>query len=227
MEQLKTPLEIHREEASQHSQGISSSVIYDKVMSKLRQLKLQIGHLLDFGAGRGDFLKLLMAQSDLKFELHGIDLMQNHIDGVSWYVQDLNNKLKLESQQFDVVTCVEVIEHMENPRHIVRDIYNILKPGGYLILTTPNNESWRAMISYVIRGHFVSFTDSSYPAHITSLNRLDLERIFHEVGFTSVDFDFTDMGMVPKLSRWTWQKLSLGALKGVRYSDNLIAIARK
>lgn len=227
MEKIKTTLEQQREDASIHSLGISSDLIYKKVLQKIRELKLVHGNILDFGGGKGDFVRMLLSQKDLKFQVYAVDLMHTRIEGVHWYVQDLNKKLQVQDQHFDLITCIEVIEHLENPRHVVRDIYHSLKPGGHIILTTPNNESWRSLISYVVRGHFVSFTESSYPAHITSLNRMDIQRILQEAGFKDIQFSFTDFGMVPKVSQFSWQKLSLGVLKGLRYSDNIIAIAKK
>ena len=109
----------------------------------------------------------------------------------------------------------------------MRELYRVLSPGGHLLLSTPNNESWRAILSYCARGHFVDFTDTSYPAHITALNRKDLLRISQECGFELLHWAFTDFGSLPGLTKWTWQGLSLSVLKGLRYSDNIFAVFKK
>jgi 2-polyprenyl-3-methyl-5-hydroxy-6-metoxy-1,4-benzoquinol methylase len=212
--------------AVQQSLGISHEVIYQKVQEVIKTYGPNHGQLLDFGAGQGDFLKG-MTKSAFKFMYHGVDLMYSKVEGVNWYVQDLNKKLQFKDGQFDVVSCIEVIEHLENPRQIVRDLARVLKPEGILVLTTPNNESWRSIISYIFRGHFVAFTDSSYPAHITALNQMDLYRILKECGFKRMEVTYSDSGMVPAVPKYTWQKISFGLLKGLRFSDNMIIVAQK
>lgn len=212
--------------AVQQSLGISHEIIYEKVIEVIRKYGSGNGQLLDFGAGQGDFLKKMSA-SAFRYMYHGVDLMYSKVTGANWYVQDLNKKLQFKDGQFDVVTCIEVVEHLENPRQMVRDLARVLKAEGLLVLTTPNNESWRAIISYIFRGHFVSFTNSSYPAHITALNQTDLYRILQECGFKRMEVVCTDVGMVPSLPNYTWQKISLGFLKGLRFSDNIVIVAQK
>jgi 2-polyprenyl-3-methyl-5-hydroxy-6-metoxy-1,4-benzoquinol methylase len=119
-----------------------------------------------------------------------------------------------------------VIEHLENPRQVAREWFRILKPGGTLILSTPNNESIRSLMALLVRGHYVAFLDSCYPAHITALLRKDLVRILTEAGFSDVRFHFTDHGGLPKLPAVSWQQVSWGLLNGCRFSDNVIATAR-
>jgi SAM-dependent methyltransferase len=41
-------------------------------------------------------------------------------------------------EYFDIVIASEVFEHMVNPSHLIKVGYDILKPGGYLLVTTPN-----------------------------------------------------------------------------------------
>lgn len=47
-------------------------------------------------------------------------------------------ELEALTGQFDLVTCMEVIEHVANPANFVRSLSNRLAPGGLLILSTPN-----------------------------------------------------------------------------------------
>jgi len=63
---------------------------------------------------------------------------------------------------FDTVLCCELIEHLfADPMHMMWEINRILKPGGHLLLTTPNLGSMRA-ISAILQGYHPSF----FPAYI-------------------------------------------------------------
>jgi 2-polyprenyl-3-methyl-5-hydroxy-6-metoxy-1,4-benzoquinol methylase len=139
---------------------------------------------------------------------------------------DLNDADAIPADRFDLVIAAEAIEHLENPRQVAREWFRILKPGGTLILSTPNNESIRSLLSLLVFGHHVAFLDSCYPAHITALLRKDLMRILSEAGFSDVRFHFTNHGGLPKLPAVSWQRVSLGLLNGCRFSDNVIATAK-
>ncbi|MGI8742306.1 MAG: glycosyltransferase [Bryobacteraceae bacterium] len=63
---------------------------------------------------------------------------------------------------FSTVLCCELIEHLvSDPMHMLSEINRILKPGGYLVLTTPNIGSLRA-ISAILQGYHPGF----FPAYI-------------------------------------------------------------
>src|SRR5215831_13967592 len=104
--------------------------------------------------------------------------------GVSWRQQDLNDELSCAPECFDAVVCSEVIEHLENPRSVFRSLFAALRPGGKLVLTMPNQENVRSFLTLIFRGHFASFQDQDYPAHITALLRTDLIRMCQETGFS-------------------------------------------
>ena len=196
-------------------------------MRAVADLNLQ-GAVLDFGAGTGTFTRLLVASGKFA-SVAAADLMAQPagFNGVQWIRGDLNDPLPVADSFFDAVIAAEVIEHLENPRAMARELFRILKPGGTAIVSTPNNESWRALISLLMRGHYVEFCNGSYPAHITALVRKDLERIFTEAGFETMQFRFTNHGGVPGMPTTSWQKLSGGSLKGLRFSDNVIVICHK
>lgn len=225
---LHRSLPEHRRLAAERSEGISSEAIYRVIQDAIRGGGLR-GTILDYGAGRGEFTRSLL-KLGLFDRVCVADLMAVPADltnRVEWIQQDLNVPIACGDEQFDVVVAVEVIEHLENPRMMMRDLFRLLRRGGTAILSTPNNESWRSLLALLIRGHFVAFSASCYPAHITALVREDLKRIFQEAGFACPAFSFTDEGGLPGRPSVTWQRISGGVLKGLRFSDNVIAIAKK
>jgi 2-polyprenyl-3-methyl-5-hydroxy-6-metoxy-1,4-benzoquinol methylase len=217
-----------RLQAARASGGTSSDVIADRIVEIVERCDLR-GRLLDYGAGLGNLTRKLWGMRRFD-QITGADILPrpgNLSSSIPWHCLDLNRAEVLPATSFDTVIAAEVIEHLENPREVAREWYRILKPGGTLLLSTPNNESIRSLVALLVRGHYVAFGDSCYPAHITALLRKDLTRILHEAGFSGVRFYFTDSGGVPRLPVLTWQQLSFGLLKGCRFSDNVIATARK
>jgi 2-polyprenyl-3-methyl-5-hydroxy-6-metoxy-1,4-benzoquinol methylase len=59
---------------------------------------------------------------------------------IPWHRLDLNDADAIPAASFDVVIAAEVMEHLENPRQVALESFQILKTGGTLILSTPNNE---------------------------------------------------------------------------------------
>jgi hypothetical protein len=78
-----------------------------------------------------------------------------------------------------------------------------------------------------VRGHYAAFGDLSYPAHITALLRKDFTRICSEAKLSAPTFSFAHHGGIPGKPSLSWQKISLGLLGGMRYSDTLLVVARK
>jgi 2-polyprenyl-3-methyl-5-hydroxy-6-metoxy-1,4-benzoquinol methylase len=221
------PLREQRLLAAESSGGISSEPIYQLARSLIRKLDLH-GDFLDFGPGIGLFIQQL-----LKLPWSGTitcaDLYPRPAelpDTVRWLQADLNDPLPLPDHSFDCILCMEVIAHLENPRFVFREFSRLLRPGGMLLLTMPNQESLRSISGLFGGGHFSHFRGAGYPARITALVRLDLDHICSETGFTPPEFHYTDSGLVPKL-HLSWQKLSFGLLKGCAFSDNLAMVTRK
>jgi 2-polyprenyl-3-methyl-5-hydroxy-6-metoxy-1,4-benzoquinol methylase len=218
----------HRSLAAEASGGSSSEPVY-RAFLRVIASELLRGDVLDFGAGKG-----LLTERIWRFgrftSLTATDLMQrpNGLPSeIHWIASDLNERSELPGATLDVVLACEILEHLENPRAVAREWFRVLRPGGTLVLSTPNNETWRALIALCFRGHFVAFGDRSYPAHITALLRRDLTRILKEAGFVPPKFLYTNDGGIPRFPKVTWQTISGGLLRGVRFSDNLLAVARK
>lgn len=206
--------------------GISTGPIYDAVLREAAPHAR--GDVLDFGAGNGTVAALLAAVPEVS-TVTAADLA-SYEGGptppkVRWLQADLNEPLPLAAHSFDLIVAVEIIEHLENPRAVAREWRRLLRPGGTLVMSTPNVECIRSLLALVFRGHFLPFTEPWYPAHITALTAADARRVLTEAGFVGVRVDYTDHGRLPKIAT-TWQQVSAGALRGRRFSDNLFAVAR-
>jgi 2-polyprenyl-3-methyl-5-hydroxy-6-metoxy-1,4-benzoquinol methylase len=218
----------HRVRAAECSGGISSNSIYAMIerVALARNLR---GRVLDYGAGVGHLTRRLLALE--RFDaVAAADIMPAPTDlspAVEWIEQDLNAPLPNHENVFDVVVAAEVIEHLENPRFMIREIFRLLRPGGVALITTPNNESWRSLLALLIRGNYAGFGELSYPAHITPLLRRDFTRACREAGFLNPQFYFSNEGGIPGKPVFTWQQASFGLLKGMRFSDNFMAVASK
>jgi SAM-dependent methyltransferase len=70
---------------------------------------------------------------------------------------NLNGTLPFASGSFDGIASVEVLEHLENPHRLAREFARILRPGGTLVITTPNILQVYSRIHYLLLGTFDFF----------------------------------------------------------------------
>jgi len=119
----------------------------------------------------------------------------------------------------DLVLAIEVIEHLENPRGFVRELVRIVKPGGRLVITTPNQLSLLSKLTFLRRNQFNAFQEAPglYPSHITALLEEDLIRIARECHLTDISVHYTDHGRIPFTPRH-WPS----RFRGRAFSDNIL-----
>ena len=73
-------------------------------------------------------------------------------------VANLNiESLPFADASFDLVTCTEVIEHLEHYRQTLREMHRVLKPAGRLVVTTPNILNLKSRIRFLIFGFYNLF----------------------------------------------------------------------
>jgi 2-polyprenyl-3-methyl-5-hydroxy-6-metoxy-1,4-benzoquinol methylase len=224
-------LSTRRVAAATWTGGISSGSVYDATWRLIAPLAR--GDVLDFGAGTGSLAAKLAGIASVgsvtaaDLAAHATDVPADGAAAakIRWLTGDLNAPLPLPEASFDLIVAIEIVEHLENPRATAREWRRLLRPGGTLVMSTPNIESIRSLLSFFMRGEHAAFTSRSYPAHVTPLARIDVERILAEAGFSSVQISWSDFGLIPTFAI-SWQGVSAGLLGGMRFSDNLVASAR-
>jgi len=88
---------------------------------------------------------------------------------------------------FDLITCISVLEHIQNPDNAIRNMFSLLKPKGHLILTCPYSERSYVRNVYELPG---SSYGKGEPYITQSFSRLELERWVRENNGTIIDQEY-------------------------------------
>ena len=80
--------------------------------------------------------------------------------------------------KFGLVTAIEVIEHVESPIGFLKNIGELLVPGGIAVLTTPNVESLPARLKFLLRGKIRTMDEHGEPTHVSPVFMDLLKRQF-------------------------------------------------
>ena len=197
----------------------------------LRHFGVQIRRaetIVDFGCGAGHFLDHI-CHTGKKFA--GCDLSEESIRQVRKKFSDHENfiaaidgkSLADYKQSFDLAFVLEVVEHLEDEplAAALRDVHALLKPGGRLIVTTPNEEDLsRNWICCPSTGHIFHRWQ-----HVRSWSAQTLTQTLEAAGFdveTAYGCNVSALGIAPRALAYR-----LGYWLQGRGQENLFAIARR
>ena len=93
---------------------------------------------LDLACGKGE---LLDYAKSIGCEVNGLDIKSDYRDA---RYHDLNKSLPFKKESFDIVTCIDSLEHITNVSQVFTEVHRILRPNGTFIVTIPNSRWYRA-----------------------------------------------------------------------------------
>jgi len=110
--------------------------------------------LLDVGCHTG-INTIRLTQVVRPREVIGLDcdrraIRQAMARGIPCVEGDANRTLPFRDESVDVVTAMDVFEHLCDPRQLMREVYRVLRPGGYCVIATPNLASWHNVFALVL-----------------------------------------------------------------------------
>lgn len=160
--------------------------LHENVAADLARRVPAGGRVLDLAAGSG---AMSLRLADLGFQVTASDLVDASFmlhGQIPFVAADLNGAFSAPfAGQFDAVTAVELIEHLENPWHLIRQCFVALKPGGHLFVTTPNINNAASKAIFVRFGQHSQFSVGDYRriGHITPVSYIQLRIAGEETGF--------------------------------------------
>ena len=113
------------------------------------------GRWVDLGCGQGEFLELAAAARGLAGL--GLDYWRSNARagarlGRPALAADLNRALPFRDASLDGATLIEVVEHIVRAEDLLAELARVIRPGGWLVLTTPNvahlTYRWRALTGH-------------------------------------------------------------------------------
>jgi 2-polyprenyl-3-methyl-5-hydroxy-6-metoxy-1,4-benzoquinol methylase len=122
------------------------------VVARLLAAERQCRVVLDIPCGEGAFLERLR---QLGLDGHGADIVNRLTPlGVSapFTAADMNAPLPFADGAFDAVVSIDGIEHLERPFDFVRECRRVVRPGGALIVSTPNISALRSRWRWLLTG---------------------------------------------------------------------------
>ena len=158
--------------------------------NKAKALRRELGDnakILDLGCGNGALLIILRQFGPKEWELHGIDPYSNldHLSEEKISAHPINiEALDLESY-FDAIILNQTIEHFRDVPNILRNVHRLLKPGGKIIIETPNTNGLDAKL-FKLR----YWGGYHFPRHFFLFNPSNLTELLHQNGFKTLDVEF-------------------------------------
>lgn len=175
-----------------------SEYVWKARLRTIKKYKSPPARFLDVGCSFGGFILTALKEG---YDAYGIDVS-------SFVVKEAKNEPLLKNriiqsnlldyepkEPFDIITLIEVIEHVPEPEQVFQKLYDLLNPRGLLIIQTANFDGLQAKL---FKEHYHYYL----PGHLYYYSKTNLTRILKTYGFDNfIYFHGVDFGLLPKLKK--------------------------
>jgi 2-polyprenyl-3-methyl-5-hydroxy-6-metoxy-1,4-benzoquinol methylase len=156
------------------SDSSDNYVFQRSLLAYVEAAKLVSGRVLEIGTGSGYGIEVISpaAESFLtidKFDTSAKEKIKGH-DNVSFKQMNVPPLTGLEDNSFDFVISFQVIEHIKKDHDYVKEIHRVLKPGGKMIITTPNKSMSITRNPWHIREYEIEELKSMFEKYFSSVD---------------------------------------------------------
>jgi 2-polyprenyl-3-methyl-5-hydroxy-6-metoxy-1,4-benzoquinol methylase len=185
-----------------------------RIMELLKQLRAH--RVLDLGSGNGSLCNDLVNSGfeavGVEYDAKGVEIARESYPGIRFYnkgVQDDPQEVlaQEDGRKFDAVVCAEVVEHLFSPHLMPIFAREVLKSGGYLLVTTPYHGYLKNLALSVANKWDFHHTALVHGGHVKFFSKSTLTQLLLENGFHVMSFYGT--GRLPYL----WKSMILLANK--------------
>lgn len=173
-----------------HKGSILKDDIFFKAPKKKKEIPSQDTSMktyLDFGCGGGNHLEAIQKKHP-NWKLHGLDMSEKACEEARSKGFEVTcvtaEDAVLPENHFDHIYMSHVVEHLHDPKQVLEKLYHALKPGGTLIVSTPNV---RSVSAHVFRSFWFA---SDSPRHLFLFSPQTLSHMLRDVGFAAMTVTF-------------------------------------
>ena len=172
--------------------------------------------VLDVACAMGGFVSLCRRYSAFAF---GVDISQYALmearktSGAQYVQADVASNLPFGSDSVNILTAFDLIEHIEEPNQLIAEFQRVLKPQGWLFISTPNPMSFKRL--------FVGTAWNYDETHVRFYAVRTLIKLLNQYNFDVIQVTFFTE------SRFEWAEVILKVLSVFKLSDYLFLAARR
>ncbi|KAJ6644949.1 Glutamate--tRNA ligase 2, partial [Pseudolycoriella hygida] len=183
--------------------------------------------ILDVGCGGGLVSSGLCRdmQNISNVNITGIDALQNNINIATKYAQEQNLPIKYfkttieeevvkQQYNYDVILCLEVIEHVDNVENFIYNLSNLIKPGGMIIISTINRTIKAYMLAIIMAEYCLGWIKKSTHSYNKFLRPSEIYGMFNKFNIELKELK----GLTYNIIDNDWQLSN-----DINYSQNIIA----
>ena len=165
--------------------------------------------IADIGCGAGSFLDVVKGVSRETIAIEPAAAYRQELSAKGHVVYPYCKDVPEEHRgRVDVAVCFSVIEHVDDPLELLQDIRRLLKPGGQLILSTPNTREWLLELLPVEYGSFFFRV-----VHQWYLDKQSIEILTKRAGYTRSEFRFVQRFDMSNFLLWLRDRKPTGLRK--------------